>query len=109
MYRVTNTFKKLNDSDVWIIPTSTNYFADEEQPTINDFMDVTLNSPGISNVIFKYVTTNERTITFDVDTLDNLNDYDSAISNHPFTTLRNRKLREYNIPQYLVSRNITEV
>ena len=109
MYRVTNTFKKLNDSDVWIIPTSTNYFTDEEQPIIDDFMDVTLNSPGISNFIFKYVTTNERTITFDVDTLDNLNDYDSAISNHPFTTLRNRKLREYNIPQYLVSRNITEV
>jgi hypothetical protein len=38
MYRVINTFKKLNDSDVWIIPTSTNYFADEEQPIIDDVL-----------------------------------------------------------------------
>ena len=109
MYKVVSTFKKLNDADVWIIPTSTNYFTEQEQTTIDDFMNVTLNSSGISNVKFKYETTNERTITFEVDTLENLNNYDSAISNHPFTTLRNRKLREYNIPQYLVSRNITEI
>jgi len=109
MYKVVSTFKKLNDTDVWIIPTSTNYFTEQEQATIDDFMNVTLNSSGISNVKFKYETTNERTITFEVDTLENLNNYDSAISNHPFTTLRNRKLREYNIPQYLVSRDITEI
>lgn len=109
MYRVVNTFKKLNDADVWIIPTSINYFTEQEQATIDDFMNVTLNSSGISNLKFKYETTNERTITFEVDTLENLNNYDSAISNHPFTTLRNRKLREYNIPQYLVSRNISEI
>jgi hypothetical protein len=109
MYKVVSTFKKLNDADVWIIPTSTNYFTEQEQATIDDFMNVTLNSSGISNAVFKYVSTNERTITFEADTLESLNNYDFAISNHPFTTLRNRKLREYNIPQYLVSRNITEV
>ena len=72
-------------------------------------MNVTLNSPGISNVTFENVTTNERTITLNVDTLENLNVYDMAVSNHPFTILRNRKLREYNVPQYLVSRNISEI
>ena len=109
MYKVVNTFKKLNDADVWIIPTSSNYFSDEEQTTVDNFMNVTLNSLGISNVVFKYVSTNERTITFEADTLESLNNYDSSISNHPFTVLRNRKLREYNIPQYLVTRTITEV
>jgi len=109
MYTIVNTFKKLNDADVCIIPTSINYFTEQEQIILNDFMGITLNSPGISNFTFNYVTMNERTITFEVDTLANLNAYDIAVSNHPFTIIRNRKLREYNIPQYLVIRNITEI
>lgn len=109
MYRVVNTFKKLNDADVWITPLGTNYFTTEEQSTIESFMSVSSNSAGISNVSFKYTSTNELTVSYEVDTFENLNNYDKAISTHPFIVLRNRKLREYNIPQYLVSRNISEI
>jgi hypothetical protein len=110
MYRVVNTFKKLNDSDVWITSATTNYFSAEELANeVASFTEIAFNSPGIANLSFKYTSTNESTTTFEVDTLENLNSYDVAISNHPFTALRNRKLREYNIAQYLVSRNISEI
>ena len=110
MYRVVNTFKKLNDADVWITSASTSYFSAEELANeVASFTQIAFNSTGISNISFKYTSTNETTTTFEVDTLENLNAYDTAVSNHPFTALKNRKLREYNIPQYLVSRNITEI
>ena len=72
-------------------------------------LSITYSSSGISNVVIKITTTNEYTITCEADSLENLSNYDYSITTHPFTILRNRKLREYNIPQYLVFRKITEM
>ena len=86
------------------------YFSEEEKSNeMADFVNLTFNSTGVSNVDVKYTSTNEMTMTYEVDTLENFNNYENAIMNHPFSMLRNRKLREYNIPQYLIFRNITEV
>ena len=110
MYKVVTTFRKINDSDVWITPRTLNYFSELEQANeISDFLSITYSSSGISNVVIKITTTNEYTITCEADSLENLSNYDYSITTHPFTILRNRKLREYNIPQYLVFRKITEM
>ena len=114
MYRVVKTFKKQNDSDIWLTPSpiygNITYFSEEEKSNeMADFVNLTFNSTGVSNVDVKYTSTNEMTMTYEVDTLENFNNYENAIMNHPFSMLRNRKLREYNIPQYLIFRNITEV
>ena len=114
MYKVVKTFKKQNDTDVWIssspIYDDLSFFTEEEKSNeMADFVNVTYNSTGISNLQVKHTSTNEMTMTYEVDTLENFNNYENSLVNHPFSILRNRKLREYNIPQYLVFRNITEM
>jgi hypothetical protein len=108
-YRITNTVTKINDSDLWITVGTPDYFSSPEETAILQDYIQTINSiTGITNQNINYEG-NTLTITYDADSLNSLNAFDTAISGHQFIRLRNQKLRELNIAQYVYSKTITEI
>ncbi len=108
-YRIVNTVTKINDSDLWVTVGTPDYFSTEEEAAILQDYIQTINSiTGISNQNISY-DGNTLTITYDADSLNALNTFDTAVSSHQFIRLRNQKLRDMNIQQYIYNKTITEI
>jgi hypothetical protein len=107
-YRVTTVATKLNDSDAWVSATTEQYFTEEEMVIVNNYKQTINNVSGISNQTLN-VNGNTTTYSYDAVTLSALNEYEITSSSHAFIPLRNSKLRELNIPQYLYRKTIAEI
>lgn len=109
MYRLVYTTTKQNDTDPWITPFTSSFFTQEELDTIvADYINLTSNIEGVSN---RQVTTegNTMTTTMDIDSLEAFNRLESVVGSHAFVRLRNAKMREFNIENYTVVKQIIQI